>query len=211
MSGYSSAHSPNSGIFLQYVTNKKDKKNNMNHHNIWQGARVRLRAVEPEDWQIFNQWDLDSDTARDCYWVPFPKSQEAARKWALDTSLAAPEGDVFRFVIENLEGEFVGTINTHDCDPRNGTFSYGLAIRREYQRQGYASEAIRLVLCYFFQELRYQKCTVGVYDFNEASIKLHEKLGFQHEGRTRRVYYTDGEYHDSLWLGMTCEEFEEQR
>jgi RimJ/RimL family protein N-acetyltransferase len=181
----------------------------MNNHNIWQGERVRLRAVEPEDWKVFNQWDLDSDMARECYWVPFPKSQEAARKWALDLSLEAPKGDAFSFVIENLEGEFVGTINTHDCMPRNGTFSYGLAIRREYQRQSYASEAIRLVLRYFFQELRYQKCTVGIYDFNEASIKLHEKLGFQHEGRIRRAYFSDGEYHDFFYLGMTREEYEE--
>src|SRR5512136_37885 len=161
----------------------------MDNHNIWRGERVRLRAVEPEDWKIFNQWDLDSDTARECYWVPFPKSQEAARKWALDLSLQAPKNDAMDLVIENLKGEFVGSINTLGCDARNGTFKYGLAIRREHQRQGYASEAIRLVLRYFFQELRYQKCNVGIYDFNVASIKLHEKLGFQHEGRERRVYF----------------------
>jgi hypothetical protein len=51
----------------------------METYNIWQGQRVRLRAVEPQDWEVFNQWDLDSDMARDCYWVPFPKSQEAAQ------------------------------------------------------------------------------------------------------------------------------------
>ena len=180
----------------------------MEQHNIWQGERVRLRAVEPDDWKIFNEWDLDSDTARDCYWVPFPKSQEAARKWALDLSLQAPKNDAMDLVIENLDGEFVGVINPHDCDARNGTFKYGLAIRREHQRRGYASEAIRLVLRYYFQELRYQKVTVDVYDYNEASIRLHEKLGFQHEGRLRRMVFTQGAYHDSLILGLTREEFE---
>ena len=184
--------------------------NDMPQQNIWQGDRVRLRAIEPEDWKIFNEWDLDSDTARECYWVPFPKTQEAARKWALDLSQQAPKEDAFFFVIENLAGEIVGTINPHDCDARVGCFKYGLAIRREHQRHGYASEAIRLVLRYFFRELRYQKVTVDVYDFNEASIKLHEKLGFQHEGRVRRMVFTDGSYHDSLIFGMTREEFEAQ-
>jgi RimJ/RimL family protein N-acetyltransferase len=182
----------------------------MEQHNIWQGERVRLRAVEPEDWKIFNQWDLDSDTARECYWVPFPKSQEAARKWALDLSLQVPKADDYFFVIENLAGELVGTINTHECDARCGTFKYGLAIRREHQRQGYAAEAIRLVLRYFFQELRYQKVTVDVYDYNEASIRLHEKIGFQQEGRVRRVVFTRGAHYDSLILGMTREEWEEK-
>ena len=179
----------------------------MTNHNIWQGERVRLRAIEPEDWEVFNQWDLDSDTARECYWVPFPKSQEAARKWAADQAMAGPKDDTFFFVIENLEGELVGNLNTLECDTRNGTFKYGLAIRREHQRKGYASEAIRLVLRYFFQELRYQKVTVDIYDFNEASIKLHERLGFIHEGRMRRMVFTNGQYHDSLILGLTAEEW----
>ncbi len=178
------------------------------NNNIWQGEHVRLRAVEPEDWKIFAQWDLDSDMARECYWVPFPKSHEAARKDAQETS-AKPKGDACDMVIENLDGEFVGVINPHDCDARNGVFKYGLAVRREYQRRGYASEAIRLVLRYFFEELRYQKVTVEIYDFNEASIKLHEKLGYQHEGRERRVYFTRGEYHDSLIMGLTVEEWRE--
>jgi RimJ/RimL family protein N-acetyltransferase len=182
----------------------------MNHHNIWQGELVRLRAVEPEDWTVFSQWDLDSDMARECYWVPFPKSHEAARKHALDSSLEAPKDDNFNMVIENEKGEFVGVINPHECDSRNGTFKYGLAIRREYQRRGYASETIRLVLRYFFEELRYQKVTVEVYDFNEASIKLHEKLGYQHEGRIRRMYFSRGQYHDSLTMGMTVEEWREK-
>jgi RimJ/RimL family protein N-acetyltransferase len=179
----------------------------MTNHNIWQGERVRLRALEPEDWEVFNQWDLDSDTARECYWAPFPKSKEAARKWASDNALAEPKNDAFFFVIESRDGEVAGCINTHSCDSRNGTFKYGLAIRREHQRKGYASEAIRLVLRYFFQELRYQKVTVEIYAFNEASIKLHERLGFVHEGRMRRMYFTNGQYHDSFVLGLTAEEW----
>jgi RimJ/RimL family protein N-acetyltransferase len=180
----------------------------MNNHKLWQGERVRLRAVEPEDWEIFSAWDADSETARQCYAIPFPKSYEAVRKWALEQSLAVPESDVFRFVTEPLEGEFVGALNTHDCDPRNGTFSYGLAIRREQRRKGYASETIWLALRYFFRELRYQKVTVQIYTFNEASLKLHEKLGFVLEGRLRRMVFTNGQYHDEVIMGMTDEEFE---
>ena len=65
------------------------------------------------------------------------------------------------------------------------------------------------MLSYFFKELRYQKCNVGVYDFNVASIKLHENLGFQHEGRPRRIYFSGGEYHDGINLGITSEEYEQ--
>ncbi|MGI8643788.1 MAG: GNAT family N-acetyltransferase, partial [Thermomicrobiales bacterium] len=56
-------------------------------------------------------------------------------------------------------------------------------------------------------ELRYQKVTVQVYAFNESSIALHEQLGFQREGRLRRLVYTGGQHHDVLMYGLTREEF----
>jgi RimJ/RimL family protein N-acetyltransferase len=175
--------------------------------SIWQGELIRLRAVEPEDWQEFHAWNADTEVARLCYFIPFPSSTEAQRQRAQETAQSQGKDDAFDFVIETLEGEFVGSINTHHCERRNGTFQYGVAIRREHWRRGYASEAIRLVLRYFFDELGYQKVTVHTYDFNSASIQLHEKMGFTHEGRLRRMAYTDGAYHDDVVLGMTAEEF----
>jgi RimJ/RimL family protein N-acetyltransferase len=175
--------------------------------NVWQSNHVRLRAVEPEDWQNFATSNRDTETARHSYHIPFPQSDEAARRWAEKEALRTAEQDVFRWVIENLEGDFVGTINTHSCDQRNGTFSYGLAVRNEHQRKGYASEAIRIVLRYYFSELRYQKVVAHVYSFNEPSIRLHQQLGFQLEGRIRRMIYTHGQFFDDLIFGLIAEEF----
>jgi RimJ/RimL family protein N-acetyltransferase len=175
--------------------------------NIWQGERVRLRGVEPDDWEAFARWDGDSEMARLSHHIEFPRSQEGTRKFAAEAALAQPKDHAYRWLIETLAGIPVGTINTHSCEPRHGTFSYGLAIAREHRRKGYAAEAIRLVLAYYFRELRYQKVTARVYAFNAASIRLHEKLGFQLEGRLRRMIYTDGAYHDELIFGLTVEEF----
>jgi RimJ/RimL family protein N-acetyltransferase len=174
---------------------------------FWQGNLIRLRAVEPADWETFHEWNRDSDAARETYYLPFPKSEEATRRWTEKEALKDPENDVFRLVIETLTGEMVGTINTHSCDARNGTFSYGLAVGETHRRKGYASEAITLLLRFFFHELRYQKATVHIYSFNEASVRLHERLGFQLEGRTRSMIYSQGLYFDELIFGITSEEF----
>lgn len=174
---------------------------------IWQGERVRLRAIEPGDWPTYSAWDQDQEQSRSLYFVPFPQSEEAKRRWAEAESTRKPEGDNFRFVIENKEGEVVGNLTTHDCDPRVGTLSYGINVQKEYRGKGYAVEAIRLVLRYYFEERRYQKVTVGVYSFNEASIRLHKKLGFQREGCLRRTVYTRGQYFDEIKFGLTAEEF----
>ena len=174
---------------------------------VWQGKLVRLRAVRESDWEIFDAWDQDDELGRSGSWIPFPRTPEATRRWTEETAAAEPVNDGFRWIIERRDGTPVGTILTHTCDRRVGSFGYGVALARAHWRHGYASEAIRLVLRYFFEELRYQKVTVQVYAFNEGSIALHERLGFQQEGRLRRLVFTGGEHHDLLVYGMTVEEF----
>ncbi|MEO8392298.1 MAG: GNAT family protein [Chloroflexota bacterium] len=180
--------------------------------NIFEGQRVRLRAVEPRDWEAHQQWDRDTEMARNAYEIPFPQSALSYRQWAERETQRKESGDEdYRFQIETLDGVQVGTINTNDCNRRCGTFKYGLAVMGQHQRKGYASEAIRLVLRYYFQERRYQKCTANVYSFNTPSQKLHESLGFTLEARLRRMIYTNGAFHDLLMYGITKEEFEAQK
>lgn len=112
-----------------------------------------------------------------------------------------------RLAIETLDGELVGTISSHHCDPRNGNFQYGVAIFRDYHRRGYASEAVTIFLRYFFQELRYEKVTAHVFAFNETSQRLHEHLGFQLEGTPRNMIYTNGQHYDEYIYGLLKSEF----
>ncbi len=178
--------------------------------SYWQGEKVHLRSVEPDDWQVFRDWNLDSESARSSYFIPFPQSSADLQRMANQLALQRGENDEFRFMIEDNAGKVIGTLNTHGAERRNGVFRYGVAVRREYWGKGYAVEAVRLVLAYFFDELGYQKCNVDVFDFNPASIRLHEKLGFVFEGQIRRSVFTNGRYHDSLIYGITVEEFREK-
>jgi RimJ/RimL family protein N-acetyltransferase len=175
--------------------------------NFWQGERVKLRAIEPSDAETYFQWNQDSERARNLSFVWPPTSLASVRAWAEEQSQKKLENDAYHWVIENLEGVPVGSIATHDCNRRNGTFSYGVDVVREHQRKGYASDAIRLVLKYYFEELGYQKANIGVFSYNTASLHLYERLGFQREGRQRRMLFSKGVYFDLIWFGMTLEEF----
>jgi RimJ/RimL family protein N-acetyltransferase len=176
--------------------------------SIWRGERVRLRAIEPGDWETYHAWNYDDEMTRNLWHIPFPQSPEAGRRWAEGAAVAQPDGDNFRFTIESLAtGEVVGDVTMHNCDRRVGTFSLGIGIKAGERRRGYAAEAVAIVLRYYFQELRYQKAYVGVYSFNEASLGLFARLGFVQEGRQRRMVYTRGQYFDLVLLGITAEEF----
>ena len=146
--------------------------------------------------------------ARELDFVWPPVSLAFIRHDLEELSLKKLEADAFTWVLENASGEAVGTLSTHTCNQRTGAFSYGLSVAREHRRRGYATEAVLLVLKYYFEELRYQKCLVTVHSNNPASNALHEKLGFVREGTLRRMVYTGGQFYDLHYYGMLKEEWE---
>ena len=178
--------------------------------NAWQGPRIRLRAFEARDWEAYHAWNADTEMARALYFIPPPQSPDAARRWAEEEATQPRDGDNMRFVITVADGDVVGDLTVNDCDRRVGTFAYGIGIRHDRRGKGYAAEAIGIVLRYYFDELRYQKATIQIADFNAASIRLHEKLGFQQEGRLRRHGFTHGTHHDMLVYGLLAEEWRER-
>ncbi len=179
----------------------------MEPKNLFEGKLVRLRAVEPGDEEVlFRQWRetritrLDSD-------ISWPASTAQIRAW-IERKTSQKEGDDRHMVIETLSGKLVGGVNTQLCDPRNGVFSIGIGIGdREEWGKGYAREAMLLVLRFMFHEMRYQKCNIGVYDFNHRAVAFYRRLGFVDEGRLRRTYFSNDTYHDEILLGITREEF----
>jgi RimJ/RimL family protein N-acetyltransferase len=175
--------------------------------NYWEGSRIRLRAIEARDAEAHHRFNLSGDSGMlDQMYPPVSLAREQDR--ASKETLAGFDNQTFAFQMESIEtGELVGGIATHNCDARAGLVSYGLWVFEEHRGHGYAKEAICLVLRYYFQELRYQKANVGVFDINEPSKRLHESLGFQEEGLIRRSVYSRGEFSDLIWFGITVEEF----
>ncbi len=177
--------------------------------SYWEGKLVRLRPVEQGDAPAHHEFNnsMDYDLIDKRY--P-PSSRAMVDEWAERKGRERFDEQAFSFQMEDLAtGELVGGIATSHCDQRTGVLSYGLHVLAEHRGKGYAKDAICLVLRFYFQELRYQKANIGVYDLNEPSKGLHRSLGFVEEGRLRRTVFTRGEWWDFLWFGLTVEEFRE--
>jgi RimJ/RimL family protein N-acetyltransferase len=177
--------------------------------SIWIGDKVHLRAREPSDADVIPLFEHSADE-RSGWMVLPPRSRVATRKSIEESAGKSPGPRTLELDLAIARREddlMVGGINVHEVDQTNGTFAYGVGIGREYKGNGYAAEAVLLVIRFMFDERRFQKCEARVYDCNSASISLHRKLGFVEEGRLRRHLFLAGEYHDELMFGMTVEEF----
>jgi RimJ/RimL family protein N-acetyltransferase len=176
---------------------------------FWQGDRVRLRPLRLDDAEAAFIASLDSPSRQVLQLgVELPTSVDALRK-SLEELIDCKDADgVIVFAIESLAGEHVGGISYHSRERKNGVFSFGVVVDRPYRRQGYAADAVKILLRYGFRERRYQKCNSACVHTNEASIALHKALGFTEEGRVRRRLFFNGQYHDDVLFGLTVEEFE---
>jgi len=175
----------------------------------WQGERVRLRPLKAEDAEKkWREWTDSEARVMLEYGMDLPPVSLETYREQLGPFDFSEQDKRLNFAIDTLNGEFVGWLGFDPRDQRNGVCGVSIAVFREYRGNGYATEAMRLVLRYAFRELRMQKCNSACLDVNEASIALHTRLGFKKEGRRRRIAFTGGEFHDEILFGLLKEEYE---
>ena len=184
------------------IMNEDSRRN-----SVWRGERVELRAKTAADIPRYVADGVPDDMRLygDGY-VVYPASEDTLTTLN-EKSLGYPTDDSCSLAVATFDGELVGAINSSDCNPQSGNFEYGVSIFAEHRRNGFALDAVRILLRYYFEERRYHRATARVYSFNEASIDLQQRLGFQPEGRQREMVFTQGVRHDVLLFGITAHEF----
>lgn len=177
---------------------------------FWQANGIRLRAIQPEDWEghYYNKFDTPARRLLN-YAVELPPTVEDAQRFVEKYGAFATGTGRIMFTIETLAGENVGGINLNSIDEKNGTFSIGMQIDRDHRGKGYGTTAMRILLRYAFFERRLNKYSGSVLDGNIPSATMLKKLGCQHEGVRRQMVYTNGEYKDEILFGLTKDEFVE--
>lgn len=174
--------------------------------SFWAGEKVRLRAIEPDDWDGLMRLAEEEEWLGDI--LSPPRSNERFRSTANDHAAGAADGDTFALAVEAVDtGRMVGSISSHHADPRHGHFEYGITIGAEHRRHGYAAEAAILLLRFMFSERRYHKCEARVFAHNEASLALQHRLGFVEEGRLRDHVFLAGRHRDLVIVGIVAERF----
>ena len=172
------------------------------------GERVTLRAVEREDIKRLHELTqhLDLVLLGDGEWDPQPL---AAREKRYDNRVA--DEDKAWFVIE-VAGTVIGDLNLHHRDRRSGVSAFGVAIYDpEYLSQGYGREAIALLLDWAFRIQNYQRIWLDTWATNQRAIRCYLSLGFVEEGRQRRHLFVNGQYVDTVIMGLLREEWQARR
>jgi RimJ/RimL family protein N-acetyltransferase len=166
------------------------------------GPRLYLREVRPSDVNAtYYGWMNDPEVTRYLESRFFPHSMEALREYV--TGKLGDRDNVFLAMVLKSGDRHIGNIKLGPIHWMHRSADIGLLIgERDCWGQGYATEAIRLVVDYAFSELNLHKLTAGCYAINHGSIKAFQKVGFVVEGVRPQHYYYRGAYIDAVLLGL---------
>lgn len=85
-------------------------------------------------------------------------------------------------IVEKKSKRVIGTIHVMDSELGADIKTIGYVIAPKYRRKGYAYEAVRTVIEYYFEHAGVKKFLASCFIYNQSSKCLLEKLGFIFNG-----------------------------
>ena len=160
--------------------------------------RLHLRPIGIDDTDSVFKYRSDSVTNKYQGWIP--KTIDEVKEFIGKVSPAINiPGTWFQFVIlHNESNTVIGDIGIHFSDTDNNKVEIGCTIDKSFQGKGYATEALKQVISFLFNDLNKDKIIASIDPRNIKSINLVEKTGFKKEALFEKSLLIDGELVDDL-------------
>lgn len=162
--------------------------------------RIYLRAVEPEDLDVL--YDMENDPAMwDVSSFTVPYSRYVLRQY-----IEGSQSDMFAdkqlrlMIVRRHDHCTLGTIDVTDFVPLHSRGAVGIAVHRDYRRDGYAADGLQLLCDYVFGFLCIRQLYAHVPTDNEASMRLFLSCGFTQCGLLKDWIKSIEGYQDAALL-----------
>ncbi len=173
---------------------------------ILHGSTLWMRPLEEQDIAPILQYASAPEIAANTF-VPQPYPPDAAQEFVRQASEHWGSGHAYTFaIIEARLDRFVGCMGIHPVQQhKRAEVGYWIAL--PYWGQGLATQALRLVIRFGFEELGLNRIEAGHFAGNPASGRVMQKAQMRYEG-TRRAYHNHRDsFKDSVWYAILREDY----
>ena len=159
------------------------------------GARVLLRAVEPDDEAVLVAMFTEPEVAR--WWWGYD-ADRVQREIVGDED---PETAVY---VIDVDGVVAGIVQYgEETEPDYRSASIDIAVRTAWHGTGVALDAIRTLVRHLVDDLGHHHLTIDPAAANTRAIACYAKVGFKPVGLLRRNERgADGTFHDTLLMDL---------
>jgi len=172
-----------------------------------EASRCRLRAFQESDLPAFAQYRSHPDVARYQSWsVPYSHEQAKSLYRAIHSTDFGAEGSWYQIALAALPTDaLLGDLAVHFIDSRQ--IEIGFTIAPEFQRKGYAKEAVSALLDRMFRKSGAHRAVATVDARNSSAAGLLTALGFRKEAHFRKNVFFKGEWGDEFLFACLAEEW----
>jgi RimJ/RimL family protein N-acetyltransferase len=174
------------------------------------GEKVIVRDVEEKD--LPTLWELIYGEAEpewkkwDAPYFPLERTDYPTFYQKFMNMIA--KGLDHQKLIETIDGTVIGTVTYYWEHEPSRWLEAGIVIYvPDYWSGGYGTEALTIWVDHLFQQLPVARVGLTTWSGNERMMRVGEKLGMQLEGRMRKCPYYNGQYYDSIRMGILREEW----
>ena len=162
------------------------------------GQKLNLRALEPEDLEFL--FEIENNEA---FWevshTQTPFSKYILKQYLENAHLDIFEAKQLRLLIEEKSTKKqVGMIDLFDFNPAHKRAGIGILIHPEFQQNGFASEALSLLINYAFSILDVHQLFANITLDNTNSLSLFAKHNFQKVGIKKDWILSEGKFKDEV-------------
>lgn len=169
--------------------------------------RVLLRTVRLDDAKSIYSYRSDAVINQYQGWIP--KTLHDVENF-IKNGLSATinfTGTWYQLaIIEKKNQKLIGDIGIHFLDA-DFQVEIGFTLDRHKQGKGYATEAVKALINYLFDELNKRRIIASIDPRNEKSVALVERLGFRKEAHFKESLLINGEWVDDLIYAVLKEEW----
>jgi len=173
-------------------------------------ARLILRSFREEDAEAFAAYRSDPRVAQFQSWeAPFSLEHARALCVAEDWLPELTPGEWRQLALElKASGEVIGDVAFVILKGDKRQAEIGFSLARQYQGQGYATEATKRLLAYLLGEQRLHRVRANCDAENIASARLLERVGMRREGHLLQSLWFKGRWSSEYWYAILRVEWE---
>ena len=170
------------------------------------GHRVWLRMTEKAD---VLATDIDDRDLGHYAGFKFSFSNDMVDGWFRELTEEMGSGAAYQFTICPLGSrEGIGGIGLRGIDTANGSAWVSIFVTDASRwGTGVGTDAMNALLDFAFGELRLERVSLEVFDYNPRAIRSYEKAGYRIEVRRRRARFHRGAFHDVISMAILRHEW----
>jgi Acetyltransferases, including N-acetylases of ribosomal proteins len=183
----------------------------MNHcgTKIIESERLLLRKFTMQDAEaMYTNWASDPEVTKFLIWQHH-SSVEVSKEILTDWAGHYSEQNYYNWAIVLKENgsEVIGSIGAVYVDDRTKTVRIGYCIGQKWWHQGIVSEALSLLVKFFFEEVGVNRIESYHDPNNQNSGGVMKKCGLQYEGTLKEADCNNQGVCDTVWYAILASDY----